>query len=215
MPSDATKNKTGKFITLEGGEGVGKSTNLSFVQQLLERHGLQVVVTHEPGGTNIGGKIRQLLLDNANGEMNSHTELLLIFAARAQNLHEVITPALARGCWVLSDRFTDATYAYQGGGRQLGYGIIRQLETAIQGNLRPDLTLLLDAPLTVTARRMEHNKLDRFETQQAAFFRRVRAAYLQRAKDNPQTVVINAAQPLQQVQAAIKSALQPLLAQAK
>ena len=137
----------GKFITLEGGEGVGKTTNLTFIKTYLEAHDISVVVTREPGGTPLAENLRQLLLDPASEAISEHAELLMIFAARAQHLKHVIEPALARGDWVLSDRFTDATYAYQGGGRNMRASTITALENLVQGTLRPDLTLLLDAPI--------------------------------------------------------------------
>ena len=131
----------GKFITLEGGEGVGKTTNLAFIKDYLEQHKITVVVTREPGGTPLAEKLRQLLLDKNNEAISDKAELLLIFAARAQHIKHVIEPALARGDWVLCDRFTDATYAYQGGGRNMRVSTITWLENLVQGNLKPDLTL--------------------------------------------------------------------------
>ena len=195
----------GKFITLEGGEGVGKTTNLNYIKQLLEQQGVSVVVTREPGGTTIAEKIRQLLLENSDEVVAEQTELLLMFAARAQHVQHVILPALKQGQWVLCDRFTDATYAYQGGGRLMDVTTIEWLENKIQGDLRPTLTLLLDAPIDVGMDRAnKRGKLDRFESEKQAFFERVRAAYLQRAHQYPQIIkIINADQPLDKVQAEI------------
>lgn len=203
----------GRFITLEGGEGVGKSTNLQFIIELLEEQGVTVVATREPGGTVFAEKIRQLLLENREEEVSELTELLLMFAARAQHINHVIQPALAQGHWVLSDRFTDATYAYQGGGRQMDSSVIEWLEQTVQGTLRPDLTLLLDAPIeTGLSRANKRGELDRFELEQQTFFERVRKAYLLRAKNNPHQIkIINANQPLNKVQNEIRRVLQHLL----
>ena len=150
----------GRFITLEGGEGVGKSTNLAFVKAHLEAAGLEVVATREPGGTPLAEEIRGLLLAVREEPMSDLSELLLIFAARAQHLARLIEPALARGAWVLSDRFTDATYAYQGGGRGLEVRVIALLEQLVQGELRPDLTLYLDTPLEIAEARLAGRDLD-------------------------------------------------------
>jgi dTMP kinase len=205
--------KKGIFITLEGGEGVGKSTNMFFIKQLLEDAGRSVVTTREPGGTEFAEKIRTLLLENRDEVISEQTELLLMFAARAQHIHHKIQPALLRGEWVLCDRFTDATYAYQGGGRNMDVKMIGWLENKVQGGLRPDLTLLLDAPIAVGMDRAgKRGKLDRFELEEHTFFERVRTAYLQRAEQNPQQIkLINAAQPLSKVQSEIAIAIQKLL----
>lgn len=194
--------KNGLFITLEGGEGVGKSTNMLFIKQLLEETGLKVVTTREPGGTIFSEKIRQLLLDKGDETVSEQTELLLMFAARAQHIQQVIQPALSQGHWVLCDRFTDATYAYQGGGRRMDITMIEWLEDKVQGALRPDLTLLLDAPIEVGMGRVnKRGKLDRFESEKQDFFKRVRATYLMRAEQNNQRIkVIDAAQGLNKVQ---------------
>ncbi len=209
----STTGTPARFITLEGIEGVGKSTNLAFVHDYLQQHGHKVRLTREPGGTPIAEEIRNILLHADNGEvMQAETELLLIFAGRAQHLRTVIEPALQAGQWVVSDRFTDASVAYQGGGRELGVARVAELETWLQGDLRPDLTLLLDAPLEVTLKRMAHREADRFEREQAAFFERVRAAYLERAQAYPERIcVIDASLPLEAVQAQIKVALDKLL----
>lgn len=199
----------GRFITLEGGEGVGKSTNLQFIQQLLAQKQIDVLLTREPGGTELAEKIRQLLLEKHIEAITPQAELLLVFAARAQHIEHVILPALAQGKWVLSDRFTDATYAYQGGGRNMDDRLIAWLEETVQGDLRPDLTLLLDAPVETGLLRAQHRgKLDRFESEQLDFFQRVRQAYLARARQNPRRyAVIDAAQPLAEVQMQIGLAI--------
>ena len=202
--------KPGKFITLEGGEGVGKSTNLIFIKQLLEDNGIDVVTTREPGGTILAENIRQLLLDKSEEVVSETTELLLMFAARAQHIQQIINPALAQGQWVLCDRFTDATFAYQGGGRGMDVKMIEWLEQKVQGNIRPDLTLLLDAPITVGMERAnKRGKLDRFEQEKHDFFEKVRTAYLDRADQNQQVIkIINADQPLNKVQKQIASIVQ-------
>lgn len=199
----------GRFITLEGGEGVGKSTNLDFIRQLLEQRRIPLTVTREPGGTPVAEKIRAVLLERGHEPIDDLAELLLVFAARAQHVSQVIRPALQRGDWVLSDRFTDATYAYQGGGRQMDMRDISWLENAVQGELRPDLTLVLDAPLEVgLSRAKQRGKLDRFESEQRAFFERVREVYLQRAaQDEKRYKIIDAALPLADVQEQIRGAL--------
>ncbi len=210
--------KKGLFITLEGGEGAGKSTQMAFVRQRLEQAlaplGKKLVVTREPGGTELGEQIRDLLLDHRQTAMADDTELLLMFAARAQHLAELIRPSLASGDWVLCDRFTDATYAYQGGGRGIDMARIAVLEDWVQGELRPDLTLLLDLPVEVgLARAGERGELDRFEREQQAFFQRVRQTYRQRAEAAPQRYrIIDAAQDIDGVRAQIDAALAPLLA---
>lgn len=205
--------RRGRFITLEGGEGVGKSTNLQFIQRLLAQKQIDVLLTREPGGTEVAEKIRQLLLEKHSESITPQTELLLVFAARSQHLQHVILPALAQGKWVLSDRFTDATYAYQGGGRHMDSQLIAWLETAVQGELRPDLTLLLDAPVETGLLRARHRgKLDRFESEQRDFFQRVRQAYLTRARQNPQRyAIIDAALPLAEVQTQISQAIETLI----
>ena len=198
------------FISLEGIEGAGKSSHLAFIQSFLQHAGKTVVQTREPGGTPLGEKIRELLLDYRNDAMVSDTELLLIFAARAQHLAQVICPALARGDWVLCDRFTDATYAYQGGGRGIASARIAAMESWVQAELRPDLTLLLDVPEDIGLQRAgQRSTPDRFERERAEFFGRVRAAYLAMAKSDPARYrVIDASQPLQAVQQAIQKLLE-------
>ena len=200
----------GRFITVEGIEGVGKSTNLEFVQRWLVEQGKALVVTREPGGTPLGEQIRGLLLDHRQSAMADDTELLLMFAARAQHLHEIIEPALAEGSWVLCDRFTDATYAYQGGGRGIDMQRIAALETWVQGARRPDLTLLLDVPVEVgLARVHQRGERDRFEREQEEFFERVRQTYLARAQQEPQRYrVIDASVTLEQVQHQLATTLE-------
>ena len=195
----------GKFITLEGGEGVGKTTNLTFIKDYLQQHNINVVVTREPGGTVLAEKIRHLLLDKDSELISEQAELLLIFAARAQHIKHVIEPALTQGAWVLCDRFTDATYAYQGGGRNMRISTIEWLESLVQGNLRPDLTLLLDAPVDVGMERTrKRGAFDRFESEKISFFEHVRRAYLLQAELYPERIkVIKANQPLSDVQRAI------------
>jgi dTMP kinase len=202
-------NMSGIFITIEGGEGVGKTTNLEFIQQWLRDHRVDFIVTREPGGTAYGEKIREILLSHGEDALDPVAELLLIFAARAQHLAQVIKPALAEGKTVLCDRFTDATYAYQGGGRQLGSGPIAALENLVQGDLRPDLTLMLDVdPDIGMARATERGDLDRFEIEEIAFFKRVRQAYRDLTEQYPERyALIDASKPLQEVQAAIAVAL--------
>lgn len=202
----------GKFLTIEGTEGVGKSTNLAFVRDWLQAKGIEVVVTREPGGTPLAEEIRGLLLAKREEAVDETTELLLVFAARAQHLAEVIKPALARGAWVLSDRFTDATYAYQGGGRGLSKDVITQLEVLVQGELRPDLTLILDIDVeTGLNRARQRGELDRFESETIGFFERVRSAYKARAAAAPDHyAVVDAGQELVKVQADIHDVLSQL-----
>lgn len=193
---------TGLFITLEGPEGAGKSTNGEYLAQRLRDNGLDVVTTREPGGTPLAERIRELLLTPASEPMTSDTELLLVFAARAQHIARVIRPALARGAVVLCDRFTDATYAYQGGGRGLPFQRIEQLEFFVQGDMRPDWTLIFDLPVeTGLSRAAARGRLDRFEQEGLGFFEAVRSAYLDRARQVPQRYrVIDAGQSLLAVQ---------------
>ncbi|HEY0684865.1 MAG TPA: dTMP kinase [Steroidobacter sp.] len=203
----------GKFITIEGGEGVGKSTQIGRLRDFIAGQGVEVVVTREPGGTRRAERIRELLLEHSDEAMPSTCELLLMFAARSTHIENVIHPALGRGAFVICDRFTDATYAYQGGGRHLPIEQIATLETMVQGTLRPDLTLLLDAPLEVSAARASARNAaagtsDRFEQERRDFFERVRAAYLNRARQEPKRfVVIDATQSMDAVTGAIQQAL--------
>jgi len=203
----------GKFITLEGGEGVGKTTNLHFIKSYLQDHNIPVTLTREPGGTPLAENIRKLLLDNDSEAVSETAELLLIFAARAQHIKHVIEPALAEGTWVICDRFTDATYAYQGGGRNMRISTIESLENWVQGSLRPDLTILLDAPVEIGLERARlRSTFDRFESEKISFFEQVRRAYLLQLELNPQRIkLIKANQPLIDVQKALIDLIQPLL----
>jgi dTMP kinase len=203
----------GKFITVEGSEGVGKSSNLAFIETYLTNVGINVLRTREPGGTPLGEAVRELLLDARQSAMCDDTELLLMFAARAQHLAEVIRPAIAAGQWVLCDRFTDATYAYQGGGRGVPMERIGILEDWVQGELRPDHTLLLDMPVAAGLERAgARSEPDRFEQEQQAFFERVRETYLSRAKAEPNRFhIIDASPSLDKVQAQITSILKLIL----
>jgi dTMP kinase len=209
------KDSRGRFLTLEGIEGVGKSTNLALVADLVRAAGHEVVVTREPGGTPLGERIRSLLLE-PNGVVPPLTELLLMFAARSVHLEQVIRPALDRGAWVVCDRFTDASYAYQGGGRGIATDQIRQLEVLVQDGLRPDLTLLLDAaPHATVERQAARGTTDRFEREQAAFFEAVRAVYLERATREPDRVrVIDATRTIPEVQEEIRGILGGFMAAA-
>jgi dTMP kinase len=202
----------GLFITLEGGEGAGKSTSLAYVRDYLEQAGWRVVVTREPGGTPLGEKIRELLL-HGREHMDVDTELLLMFAARAEHLARVIRPALADGVCVVCDRFTDATYAYQGGGRGVPETRIRNLEDWVQQGLRPNLTLLLDIPVTQgLGRAGQRSAPDRFEREEIDFFERVRSSYLQAATNEPQRIhVIDAACDIPLVQAQLRKALETIV----
>jgi dTMP kinase len=195
---------TGKFVTLEGGEGVGKSTNLILVAELIRAAGHTVVVTREPGGTPLAEEIRSLLLGVRDEPVTPMTELLLMFAARAQHLERVIKPALQAGSWVVCDRFTDATYAYQGGGRGLNVDQITQLEGLVQDTLQPDITLYLDVSVEQSRERIADREHDRLEREQAEFFKRVRSAYLDRASQYERIRVVDASVPLEQVQASIR-----------
>ncbi|WP_460121934.1 dTMP kinase [Pseudomonas sp. S2_C03] len=204
---------TGLFITLEGPEGAGKSTNREYLAERLRAAGLEVVLTREPGGTPLAERIREVLLTPVEEIMDPDAELLLVFAARAQHLAGVIRPALGRGAVVLCDRFTDSTYAYQGGGRGLSMERIATLETFVQGDLRPDLTLIFDLPVEVgLARASARGRLDRFEREGRTFFDAVRGAFLKRAAAEPaRYVLVDAAQPLAQVQQSLDALLPRLL----
>lgn len=207
----------GLFITLEGPEGAGKSTNREFLAARLREAGCDVLLTREPGGTPLAERIRELLLEPSSEPMAADTELLLVFAARAQHLAQVIRPALAAGKVVLCDRFTDATYAYQGGGRGLSLERIAQLETFVQGELRPDLTLVFDLPVEVgLARAAARGRLDRFEQEAQDFFEAVRQTYLARAALAPARYrLLDAAQPLAAVQLQLDALLPELLERAR
>ncbi len=211
----------GRFMTIEGIEGVGKTTQLSRLSIILSDRGIPHVVTREPGGTPLAEKIRDLVLGSRGEALPDTAELLLKFAARAVHLKHLIEPNLAAGRWVLCDRFTDATYAYQGAGRGLGDEAIRRLESMVQGSRRPDLTLLLDVPVAIGLRRarrrnedtgVAHAGQDRFELQRAEFFERVRAAYLARAAAEPERMpVIDAGRTVEEVTEQIISALRARL----
>ncbi len=198
-----------QFITVEGGEGVGKSSNIAFILSYLKDKGIDVVPTREPGGTELSEKIRDVLLDAKNKSMVSDTELLLMFAARAQHLAVLIKPSLKKGKWVLCDRFTDATYAYQGGGRGIPMQRIAILEDWVQGELRPDLTILLDLPVEIGMQRASERSVpDRIEQEKTHFFEAVRQSYLKMAVESPQRYrVIDASQTLEQVQKDIAAVL--------
>lgn len=195
-------SRHGRFITVEGSEGAGKSTNLAIVRERLEAAGLEVVMTREPGGTPLAEDVRGLLLARREEGVDPLAELLLIFAARAQHLAALIRPSLERGAWVLCDRFTDATFAYQGGGRELGLEAVATLERLVHPTLQPDLTLLLDVPLAEGLERSrQRGELDRFEVEEVAFFERVRAVYLQRAREHPRFRIVDAGRALDAVAA--------------
>ncbi|PVZ16166.1 MULTISPECIES: dTMP kinase [unclassified Pseudomonas] len=208
---------TGLFITLEGPEGAGKTTNREFLAQHLREAGHEVVLTREPGGTPLAERIRELLLAPSDEVMATDAELLLMFAARSQHLAQVIRPALANGAIVLCDRFTDATYAYQGGGRGVALERIATLEQFVQQGLQPDLTLVFDLPVDIgLARAAARGRLDRFEQEGRSFFDAVRQAYLDRAQASPERYqLIDAAQPLAQVQASLMGLLAGILERAR
>jgi len=191
----------GMFITIEGVEGVGKSTNIEFIKEYLDNLNIDYLVTREPGGTLLAENIRDLLLSIDDDSPVELCELLLIFSARAQHIEKVIEPALKGGKWVICDRFTDATYAYQGGGRGMNTELISELETMVQGSLRPDLTIILDLdPETGLSRARNRGELDRFEREHVEFFIKVREAYLQIAMNFPKRcTVINAGKDLDEV----------------
>lgn len=212
--------QSGQFITLEGTEGAGKSTNLMFIEQWLRDRDIDVVVTREPGGTAIGEAVRHILLDKQYGEMTPDTELLLMFAARNQHLQEKILPALAAGQWVISDRFTDATYAYQGGARGLPFKRIAEIEQWVQKGRFPDRTFVFDLPIEEGMKRvaaraeLSGQHIDRFEQEKIDFFEKVRATYLIRAEEAPERyTVLDAQQPLEAVQAQLQAALMSMVSE--
>lgn len=204
------------FITIEGIEGVGKSTNIAFIADWLQSRGVTVRLTREPGGTPMAEEIRELLLRKRDERVSEDAELLLMFAARAQHLQQLILPALDQGVWVVSDRFTDATYAYQGGGRGLPMRRIEQLEEFVLSGFAPDLTIILDAPAAIGMGRVaKRGNEDRFEQEKQEFFERVRAVYLERASRMPQRyLVVDASQDLATVQAELARALETRLGSA-
>jgi dTMP kinase len=205
--NDATR---GRFITFEGIDGAGKSTHIGYVTSLLKGAGKTVVSTREPGGTPLGEKVRELVLHE---KMDLETEALLMFASRREHVAQVIEPAIACGNWVLSDRFTDASFAYQGGGRGLARAKLEALELWVHPHLQPDLTLLFDVPLDVARARLSATRnLDKFEMERADFFARVRDEYLRRAAEsNGRIVVIDSTQSIDGVRAALQAALEPWL----
>ena len=195
----------GQFITIEGIECVGKSTNAKYIETMLNKKGCKTLVTREPGGSSIGEKIRNILLFEKKDTLSPMTELLLLFAAREKHINEIIKPALENGTWVICDRFTDASFAYQGFGRELGFEKVNQLKALIQKDFEPDLTILLDAPLEVITSRRKLNPNDRFESEDKKFFDRVRNGYLELAKIFEDRVkVIDASQDIEDVQNQIK-----------
>jgi len=195
----------GQFITIEGIECVGKSTNARFIETMLNKKGYKTLVTREPGGSKIGEKIRNILLFEKKDTLSPMTELLLLFAAREKHINEIIKPALDKGTWVICDRFTDASFAYQGFGRELGFEKVNQLKALIQKDFEPDLTILLDAPVEVITSRRKLNPNDRFESEDKKFFGRVRNGYLELAKIfDDRFKVIDASQDIQDVQIQIK-----------
>ena len=203
-----------KFITLEGGEGAGKSTSRDFIVSLLEAQNIPFIQTREPGGTPIGETLRNVLLSKEGTAPSVTAELLMVFAARAQHLHEVIEPALRDGKWVLCDRFTDATYAYQGYGRGFELGQIEALEALVQRGRHPDLTILFDIdPRLGMTRARQRAELDRFEEEHVEFFDRVREGYLTRAKNEARFRVIDASQSIDLVQQALRELLLPMLSE--
>lgn len=199
----------GKFITLEGMDGAGKSTHIPDIIKLLEGKGVEVISTREPGGTVLGEQLRTLLL---NEPMHPETETLLMFAARREHIAQVIEPALSQGAWVLSDRFTDATYAYQSGGRGVLANKVIELEAWVQGSLQPDLTLLFDVPVEVSVARLASARTpDKFERESPDFFTKIRNAYLDRARNNPKRFcIINSNQALEDVKAEVKNVISSL-----
>ncbi len=188
-----------KFITFEGVDGAGKSTHLAWFTDALRQRGIDLLLTREPGGTPLGEKLREILLHEP---MHAETEAMLMFAARREHIEQVIRPALQRGIWVISDRFSDASFAYQGGGRGVSIAKLEQLEQWVQGELQPDLTLLFDIPIEVARRRLANSpNLDRFEQEQGEFFQRVRQAYLDQAARVPHRFyVIRAENTIHEVQ---------------
>lgn len=205
--------QTGKFLTIEGIEGVGKSTNIAFINEYLAQKEITLLLTREPGGTPMAEEIRELFLSKRDEPVADMTELLLVFAARAQHLSQKIEPALQQGQWVLCDRFTDATFAYQGGGRGLSKELIERLENLVQGERRPDLTLILDVPVEVGLERARNRgEMDRMESEEVEFFERVRQSYLDRAAQYPERYrIVDASQTLPGVQKDIASTLDAYL----
>ena len=208
---------SGRFISIEGGEGAGKSSVIAACLAHLRAQGIEVVATREPGGTPLAERIRELMLDAAHSGMTAQAELLLVFAGRAQHVREIIRPALARGAWVLSDRFTDSSYAYQGGGRGLPLQVIAMLEAFAVEDTRPDLTLWLDLPVAEGMARLQgRGEADRIEAESLAFFERVRAGFAQRAQAEPERFRrIDAGACMDSVADAARAALDVLIAQSR
>ena len=207
MSTDTKEMYQSKFITFEGTEGVGKTTQIKSLEKFLRTKDISTLVTREPGGTKVGERIRKLLLDQNSTGLDNSAELLLMFAARAQHLEEVIYPALRNNTWVLCDRFTDASYAYQGGGRGLPLTQIRAIESAVHGHFRPDLTILFTCDIESAMKRVnKRGKKDRFEKEKLEFFKRVQQFYLLLAKDNPERIeVIDANQSIKEVASEVQN----------
>ena len=203
----------GLFITIEGSEGAGKSSAMGFLTEALQSASVDLLPTREPGGTKLGERLREILLNTYDVPITPMSELLMIFAARAQHVEQVIRPALLEGHWVLCDRFTDASYAYQGGGRSMGEGPVRALEDLVQGSLRPDFTILLDVPVEVGLERARgRGELDRFEQEDLEFFERVRQSYLSRARRSTGRYrVIDASLDIEEVQAQLRTFVDELV----
>ncbi|WAW10248.1 dTMP kinase [Oxalobacter vibrioformis] len=210
MKPAAQNPPEGRFITFEGIDGAGKSTHIDFISNLVRDAGKEVVVTREPGGTALGEKLRALLLHE---KMNLETEALLMFAARREHINAVIAPALSRGAWVISDRFTDASFAYQGGGRGLSLEKLAALEAWVHPHLQPDMTFLFDIPPHIASARLEAVRTrDKFESEAEAFFQRVRAEYLRRAAEFPSRFrIIDSTQSIPDIQDQLQQMLRPLL----
>ena len=203
---------SGQFITIEGIECVGKSTNAKFIENTLNKKGYKTLVTREPGGSGVGEKIRNILLFENKDTLSPMTELLLLFAAREKHINEIIKPALQQGTWVICDRFTDASFAYQGFGRELGFDKVNALKSLIQKDFEPELTILLDAPLEIITSRRKLNPNDRFESEDQAFFERVRNGYLELANIFDERVkVIDASKDIQEVQDQIRILINDLV----
>ncbi|MFK7815843.1 MAG: dTMP kinase [Gammaproteobacteria bacterium] len=215
MGRDTEEMFQGKFITFEGTEGVGKSTQIQLLENYLKTKNISCIVTREPGGTKLGERVREILLNNDGVEIDSMTELLLMFSARAQHLKEVIYPALKGNTWVLCDRFTDASYAYQGGGRGLSFPIIKRIETSVQNQFRPDLTILLSGDIQEGMRRVsKRGEKDRFEQEHLEFFERVRSSYLTLAKASPERFsVVDSDQKIDKIALVIQAAVKQRFAE--
>ena len=213
MGKDTEEMFHGKFITFEGVEGVGKTTQIQLCEKYLKTKNISCLVTREPGGTKLGERIRDILLNNDGTEIDILAELLLMFSARAQHLQEVIYPALKTNLWVLCDRFTDASYAYQGGGRGVPFASINRLESTVQDGFKPDLTILLSGDIETGMRRVsKRGEKDRFELEEVEFFERVRHSYLKIAKANPERfAIVDSDQTIDKVALAIQSAMKQRL----